>query len=89
MVTRISNPNIKGACFIVENVLKRLSIDAVKRCGLHDSFYAIFLKENINAFSETLDENDRNIFLSIANEKFPSFDDTQILKDAIKEIEEE
>jgi hypothetical protein len=45
MGTRIENPNLKGACFIAENILLRLNKDAGRRCGSFDRLYAVFLKK--------------------------------------------
>jgi hypothetical protein len=88
--TRIENPNIKGACFIAENILKHFANDAAKRCGLYDTLYDAFFKENVYAFADTLEFNERDKFLTVAHETYPSFDkSTQTLKEAMKEIEEE
>lgn len=88
MATRIENPNIKGACFIVENILKRFANDAARRCGSHDTLYDIFFKENVYAFADTLD-HERDRFLTVVREAYPYFENTQTLKEAMKKIEEE
>ncbi|QKJ09268.1 hypothetical protein HRD68_00125 (plasmid) [Yersinia massiliensis] len=87
MGTRIENPNVKGACFIAENILLRLNKDAVRRCGSFDLLHAVFFKENVYEFADALDTADRERFLLVAREVYSGFDENVLtLNEAMKEI---
>ncbi|AJJ53085.1 hypothetical protein BZ17_4307 (plasmid) [Yersinia pseudotuberculosis IP 32953] len=85
MGTRIENPNRRGACFIAENILKRLDKDAVRRCGSYDRLYAVFLKENIYEFADTLESKEREKFLFVARE-IHCLDEVPSINEVMKKI---
>jgi hypothetical protein len=90
MGTRIENPNLKGACFIAENILLRLNKDAGRRCGSFDRLYAVFFKENVYEFANTLKSDERDTFLCVARKNYPCFDeDIPTLSETMKEIMKE
>ncbi len=90
MGTRIENPNLKGACFIAENILLRLNKDAGRRCGSFDRLYAVFFKENVYEFADAIHPNDRERFLLVARKIYSGFDDNvQTLNEAMRQISEE
>ena len=87
MGTRIENQNVKGSCFIAENILLRLNKDAVRRCGSFDLLHAVFFKENVYEFADALDLADRERFLLVAKEIYSGFDENVLnLNEAMKEI---
>lgn len=90
MGIRIENPNIKGACFIAENILIRLNKDAGRRCGSYDRLYEVFFKESVYEFADTLYPGDRENFLLVAGKAYPGFDENvPTLNEAMRQIREE